>query len=315
MSGLDQLAISRVLGSTFQPFGRRGFGGFSAVATVGNMLAIRPRTRSPLPADPSRDATIVQGFKKHHRGFAIDRFLADPDLVEAFLDDVRKNGVDAAAAQINRRLLRIRKAGQLKVPTTAEDRRDLTPFLIPAELAVAQLGYRFDATYDDLLADPEIGNAFDELALKLGGTGTRVDYRLAALHLRKNIRSRKGKEAEELLNFGVTDLNDRWKAIGPISHLDQAQVPTTEGIFAISEPNRFLYLTRFANIKAGLDRFRNPALLSGIGNHFWKPSVESLSVQLIRREEAKGCSFRLLELKALEIYRPIFNLLPKEQAA
>jgi site-specific DNA-methyltransferase (adenine-specific) len=310
MSDLDHLAISRILGSTVHAYSHTDFGGFSAVKAVGEMLATRPKPSARLGPDTSRDAKIIDAFKKTHKGYSVDRVLADPDLVHQFIELAQRLGVDASPALINRRLLRIRKAGDLKVETTVEEKRDLRPFLIPAELAFAHLTYHHDASYDDLLADPEIGAAFDALALKVGRGGNAVDYRLAALHLRKNIRSRRGSEGKKLANFGIADLTQRWRLVGPFAKIAIDDLPTAKGIFALSEPNRFLYLTRYPNIREGVDLFRDPAVLAAMGNRFWTPSLESISLQLIRQEDISGTTLRLLELKALEVYRPIFNLLP-----
>jgi hypothetical protein len=311
MSDLDQLAISRILGSTVQPYTHTGFGGFSAVKAVGEMLATRPKPLARLGPDASRDAKIIDAFKKTHGGYSLDRVLANPELARQFVEQAQKLGVDAPPALINRRLLRIRKAGKLKVKTTAGDKeRDISPFLIPAELAFAQLTYQYEVSYDDLLADPEVGAAFDALALKIGRGGNIVDYRLAALHLRKNIRSRRSDEVEKLANLGITDLTHRWHLVGAFAKITLDDVSPAEGIFALSEPNRFLYLTKYPNVREGVDRFRNPDLLAALGNRFWTPSPESISVQLIQEEDTNGVTLRLLELKALEVYRPIFNLLP-----
>lgn len=310
MSALDHLAISRILGSTFQSYSRSGFGGFSAVGAVGEMLATRPKTLGRLAPEASRDAKIIEAFKKAHKGYALDRMLADPDLTARFLGEAQRLGVHAPPVLINRRLLRIRKAGELKVATTVEDKRDLSSFLIPAELAFAQLIYQYEASYDDLLADPQIGATFDALALRIGGGGSVVNYRLAALHLRKNIRARRGSEGNQLADIGSGELAKKWRPVGPFAKLVLDQIDSSEGIFALSEPNRYLYLTRHHNMREGVHRFQDPSLLMAMGNRFWTPSPETISIQLIRGQDVGNINLRLLELKALDVYRPIFNLLP-----
>jgi hypothetical protein len=188
-SDLDQLAVSRILGSTFQSYPRTIFGGFSAVKAVGEMLATRPKRGQRLAADASRDAKIVEAFSATHEGYSVDRLLADPAL-------------------------------------------------------------------------------------------------------------------------DITELDRRWQFVGTIGSISIENVPNKAGIFAISEPDRYLFLTRHSNMREGAQRFHDQALLDAIGNRFWKPSPESISLQLIPREDAAGITLRLLELKAIETYRPIFNLLP-----
>src|SRR5439155_6123430 len=128
------------------------------------------------------------------------------------------------------------------------------------------------------LADPELGAAFDALTGKLGHGGSAVDYRLAALHLRKNIRSRRGDEGKKLADYGVNDLTQRWRPVGAITRMAASDVPTEEGIFALLEPNRFLFLTRHPNMREGVAQLSDPTVLTAMGNQFWTPSTESLSL-------------------------------------
>lgn len=312
MSDLDQLAISRVLGSTVQPYARKGFGGFATAGAIGEMLASRPKPIVRLGRDDSRDAKIVKAFARTHKGYSADRLLSDPVLSASFMAEIRKQGVNEPAAAVNRRLLRIRKATDLPIElpkTTVIEDRDHSQFLIAAELAFALLGYRYDASYDDLIADPEVGSMFDLLARSIGHGGSAVDYRLAALHLRKNLRARSGNEARLLADIGLSDVNKRWQAVGPVIKLSMNELPDDDGIFAISEPDRYLFLTRYPHLREGITRFRDPSVLTALSNKFWTPSLENLSLQIIRPRQ-NGTSLRLLELKALEIYRPVFNLLP-----
>jgi hypothetical protein len=310
MGDLDHLTISRILGSKVQPFSRPGFGGFSALRSVGEMLAWRPKTVVPLARDDSRDAKIVAAFAKIHGGYSVDRVLSEPKRAERFIDECRILRLEEPAVLLNRRLLRIRKATDLPIrlpKTTKEDRRDLTAYLIPAELAFAQLSYRYDATVDDLNADPEVGAYFDALVLKVGQGGSAIDHRLAALHLRKNVRARSSDEKRELVEVGETELDHRWKAIGPLANITPTDLPKAQGIFALIEPRRFIYLTKYPDLREGVERFRDQRIVTALGNRFWTPSPESISVEVIQAE-MNGTSLRLLELKALEVYRPIFNL-------
>lgn len=240
----------------------------------------------------------------------MDRLLADPALTERFIRACREFDLTAPQVAISRRLLRLRKSGGF-VKGTKEDDRDLHPFLIPAELAFARLTYQQDVSYDDLLADPAFGASFDALASKFGrGKGDRVDYRLAALHLRKNIRSRKKSDTEKLAHIDAIGIDSKWHKFGPLSQVTLGDVPAGEGILSINEPTRYLYLTKYPSLRDGIAVFRDAEVLSSLANSFWSPSPDRISVQVIKPEDVKGASLRLVELKSLEVYRPIFNMLP-----
>lgn len=311
MNELDQLTISRILGSTVRPISRPAFGGFSAVATIGQMLANRPIEMAPLAPDKSRDSIIVKTFADIHNGYSVDRTLADPQLAARYVKRCQQLGIDAPHAAVCRRLLRLRKAGGFPVKTTREDKRDLHPFLIPAELAFAKLTYRYDASYDDLLADPDVGKAFDENVAKVGRSGDVVAYRLAALHLRKNVRSRRKADAKQLAHLDISKVKPHWHTPGHLSDVRLDAVPDSEGVFSLREPDRYLFLSQSENLRSDIGIFQDAHVLASVGNHFWSPSPDKITVDFVRPEDVRGVSLRLFEFKAIETYQPIFNMLPK----
>jgi hypothetical protein len=311
MNDLDHLTISRILGSTVRPISRPAFGGFSAVGAVGQMLANRPIEMAPLRPDMSRDSILVKAFGEIHDGYSVDRTLADPQLAARFVKRCRQLGIDAPHAAVCRRLLRLRKAGGFPVKTTREDKRNLHPFLIPAEIAFAKVTYRYDASYDDLLADPDVGKAFDENVAKVGRSGDAVDFRLAALHLRKNVRSRRKADAEELAHLDISKVEAHWHTPGHLSNIRLDTVPSSEGIFSLREPGRYLFLSQSENLRSGVGIFQDKDVLASVGNHFWSPSPDKITVDFVRPEDIRGVSLRLFEFKAIETYQPIFNMLPK----
>lgn len=311
MSDLDQLAISRILGSTFRPIARPAFGGFSAVGTIGEMLANRPAESRPLAPEKSRDSIIIKAFAAVHDGFSVDRTLADPTLATRFVERCRQLGIDVPHDALCRRLLRLRKAGGFPVKTTKEDKRDLHPYLIPAELAFAQLTYHHDASYDDLLADPEVGKTFEENVRKIGRSGDIVTYRLAALHLRKNIRARKKSQAKELAHLDISKVKAHWHKPGHLSDVRPEKLPESEGVFSLREPSRYLYLSQSENLRSGISVFKDDEVLASVGDRFWSPSPEKIMVDFVTPEDVEGVKLRLFEFKAIETYQPIFNMLPK----
>lgn len=204
-----------------------------------------------------------------------------------------------------------RKAGGFAVKTTRQDKRDLHPFLIPAELAFAKLTYRYDASYDDLLADPDVGKAFDENVSKVGRSGDVVAYRLAALHLRKHVRARRKADAKELAHLDISKVKPHWHRPGHLSDVRPDDVPDTEGLFSLREPDRYLFLSQSENLRSGIGIFQDANVLASVGNHFWSPSPDKITIDFVRPEDVRGVSLRLFEFKAIETYQPVFNMLPK----
>ncbi len=311
MNELDQLTISRILGSTVRSISRPAFGGFATAGTVGQMLANRPKEISPLGPDKSRDKIIVKAFAEIHDGYSVDRTLADPQMAALFVKRCQQLGIEAPHAAICRRLLRLRKAGGLSVKTTRVDKRDPHRFLIPAELAFAKLTYRFDASYDDLLADPEVGKAFDENVAKFGRTGDTVAYRLAALYLRKIVWSRRKADAKQMAHLDISKVKPHWHTSGHLSDVRLNAMPDSEGVFSLREADRYLFLSQSENLRSDVGIFQDADVLAAVGNHFWSPSPDKIRVDFVRPEDLRGVSLRRFESKAIETYQPIFNMLPK----
>jgi hypothetical protein len=275
------------------------------------MLANRPKQMVRLAPDESRDSIVVDSFAAIHDGYSVDRTLADPRLAARFVKRCQQLGIDAPHAAICRRLLCLRKAGGFPVKTTREDKRNLHPFLIPAELAFAKLTYRYDASYDDLLADPEVGKAFDENVARVGRSGDAVAYRLAALHLRKNIWSRRNSDVKQLADLDISKVKARWHTPGPLSHVQLDAVPDSKGVFSLREPDRYLFLSQSENLRCDVGIFQDADVLASVGNHFWSPSPDTITVDFVRPEDVCGVTLPRFESKAIEMYQPIFNMLPK----
>jgi hypothetical protein len=273
------------------------------------MLANRPIEMAPLAPDKSRDSIIIRAFAEIHNGYSIDRTLADPLLAARFVERCQKLGVDAPHTAICRRLLRLRKAGGFPIRTTKKDELDPHPFLIPAELAFAKLRYRYDASYDDLLADPVVGKAFDDNVVKVGRSGDVVAYRWAALYLRKNVWSRRNSDVKKSARLDISKAH--WQHPGRLLEVRLDDVPNTEGVFSLREPDRYLFLSQSENLRAGVGIFQDANVLASVGNHFWSPSPESITVAFVRPEDLGGMNLGRFESKALKTYQPIFNMLPK----
>ena len=208
MSDLDQLMISRILGNTVRPIHVQ-CSEFSATGTVGQMPTNRPIELAPLAPDESRDSIIVETFHKFMTVIPLIVPWQTRSWRLGLLNGASNSALRHRTPQF-RRLLRLRKAGGFPVKTTREDKRILRPFLIPAELAFVKLTYRYHASYDDLLADPDVGKAFDENVAKVGRSGDVVAYRLAALHLRKNVWPRRKADVKQLAHLDISKVKAHW---------------------------------------------------------------------------------------------------------
>ncbi len=143
---------------------------------------------------------IVEAFRLTHDGFSADRVVADPDLGEAFLAECQGLGLVGDARTWNSLLFRLRKAGKLAhLPTgerTAISWEDCDRFLFASEIALEQmLEDGVAESLDEILCDPALAARFDEIAAGFAPGHTALEYRWAALKIRKQAKLARSRGA------------------------------------------------------------------------------------------------------------------------
>ncbi|MEM9790686.1 MAG: hypothetical protein AAF842_09805, partial [Planctomycetota bacterium] len=245
---------------------------------------------------------------------SVDRVLAEPKRASRFIKACRAAGLtQEPASSLKRRLLRIRKATDLriKVPSAEKpDKHDHSELIIAAEIASVQIDYRFGASTDDMLCEDHIGEEFDRIAGAVQPGHKPVSYRLAALYLRKNVRSRSSSERTTVTNIAIDELESRWVDVGSLGSLNDESIESQESIVSLFEPerSRYIYLSDVEDTQQTLKSFRSDSFLAVVGNRFWRPSPFGLNVQLIPKSTINGFSLRVLGLRGIESYKPIFNM-------
>jgi len=135
----------------------------------------------------------VEAFYAANDGHSMDWLLADPRLQAAFHERCRETGLLGGPADWNRELLRLRKAGafpkqgSVKKIHLADDELDTYDFA--AEIAWRLAHDKFGGpSLDEILCDPDKAAFFDRSARRFAPGFEPVQYRWAALRLRKASR-------------------------------------------------------------------------------------------------------------------------------
>ena len=132
---------------------------------------------------------LIAAFDATCQGFSPDRVVADPDLNANFVAEALRLGLTDAAANLNRNLLNLRKRGLL--PGRKSKRtsfHDEENYRFAAEMAVRFLERRDGISLDSIICDPERAAEFDSFAARLAPGFSPLQYRWAALNLRKTSR-------------------------------------------------------------------------------------------------------------------------------
>jgi site-specific DNA-methyltransferase (adenine-specific) len=135
---------------------------------------------------------IVEAFKRAADGYSADRVIADPVLNAMFIDECSKLGLQGRPRDWNLTLLSLRKAGQLaEVGTTKRTQfswESMDPFEFASEIALRRMLDLGCPSLDHVLCDPVAVARFDDLARSLAPGFSCLQYRWAALRLRKDAR-------------------------------------------------------------------------------------------------------------------------------
>lgn len=310
---LNQYSISQVIGGRSAPVTRPRLSSFSNLRTVVQLLRDRPSVDVEWHFAPTDDEVIRRVFERQRKGFSVDRFLADPDLAHRFVNACHEAGLQARGADINRRLLALRKAsggGRLD-PSAKPERHDgLVSRLGPGvEYALRRMQIRHGASVDDVLADLEIGKQFSSIARAISPGGRSFEYRLCALQIRKN-RHVAASERSLFSKLHVAALAPLWTRI-PLSDTRSAdEIPREAGVIELCDADVSLFVSRADDLRKTSKQFLGGKFISRVAEHddFWSRKPADLSLQFVARSRLPGnSSVRLWEQRLIQDQRPALN--------
>lgn len=248
---------------------------------------------------------IVEAFARSNRGYSVDRLVADPILNEDFQTQCDRLSIPGTQAERNRFLFRIRKSGRFKqsgIETsnlTSFDWQHLDPFLYASEIAWRRVSELYaNASLEEILCDPRLAKQFDEVAMSQAEGYSPLEYRWAALKLRKQgSTARKRGQDLSLDKFTTND----WH---PMVDLEVSRFVPRPGLYAIRCNDDYLYAGETSNI-----RVRLGLQLSESAIRRWPAQQrEPSELQIAIREVATVEDARLArQSQLLNWYRPRWN--------
>lgn len=321
MAKLNHYQISNLLGAKIAPGFRGRFGIFGAISTAKKFEKAMQKECAPSDDPPSADNVLIaKAFEETRQGYSVDVVLAT-EISESFYARCLKLGVRGSRDGINRRLMRFRKSpppGIRLSRTTAELPTNNTPFIFAAEIAAAQMRYRFGVTIDDLLIERSVANEFFQLANRIFPGGKLYDYFAAALYVRKN-RKPKKEDFAHIERASLNLVESRLQRIGTFDELEENQVPSEQGLFTITETRcKFeteLYVGSAGNLRAEVAPFRDLAPFFALNNHFWSPDKKETTLSVAVLSELSCSDLLGWQEKMIEARRPLFNYLKHKAVA
>ncbi len=220
----------------------------SAPGTYAHLTKTRLQEPTLIETELNREATgLVEAFVNTHRGFSVDRIIADPILNEDFQTHCERLSIPGSESDRNRFLFRMRKSGRLKragVLTTVRTDlgwQQIDEFLHASEIAWNRISHLYSASLDDIFCDPRIAREFDRIASQFMPGRSSLEYRWSALKLRKET----GVRRKNLRNVApaVESLLKQKKI--SFKNFDIEKIRQAAGVYAVkseSELSKYLYI-------------------------------------------------------------------------
>lgn len=247
-------------------------------------------------------AKIISAFEAVRNGNSVDRVVVDPELNAAFLGECQRLGLDAAGATLNRALINLRKAGHLRgLKSRSPSPGDDDAYRFAAEMAARHMERCDGVTLDDILCDPALAGEFDKLAASISPSFSPLQYRWAALNLRKTSRLAPELLARVappklVLSFAVPGLA-----------LDS--VPNEQGLYLFFAREMCLYVGEAENLRNRIGKHLDHSDSKGLARWMWEQGTTELFLELQVLDATTTQKIRrALERELIRGRNPAFNI-------
>jgi predicted GIY-YIG superfamily endonuclease len=244
-----------------------------------------------------------EAFLRVCDGYSADRVIADPVLNERFLHECRQLGLNESPAQLNAHLLNARKSGLLADLSRAKRTSfaDEEEYRFASEVAARFIEHRGALTVDQVICDPKIVLEFDALAARIAPGYTPLQYRWAALNLRKSKRLRPESIAQVVPSTSAE--------LGPIDSLDPSRIPSAQGIYIFYSTTATLYIGETANLRKRIGKHLDHSDNRGLAHWFWENGFSQVHLEIRVLPEATSQRVRsALERELIMSRKPVFNI-------
>lgn len=245
---------------------------------------------------------IIEAFLESRDGFSPDRVIADPKLNGRFLAACRRKDVTIASVDANLTLMNARKASDLKelhsIRTTILGQSE---FRFASEVAIRFLERRDGVSLDRVLCDPEKAREFDRIAGSICPGRLPLEYRWAALGLRKKRLLR-----PELVSRIVPRVRVlRFK----ITELKATEVPIDQGVYVLQTSTNTLYVGEADNLRKRLAKHLDHSDRKGLARWLWDNGFEDLFLELhVLPRDTAARTRKALEASLIQSTLPLLNV-------
>jgi len=276
---------------------------------VGQLIVVRQTTAAEGVTPLEVAEVVVDSYRETHDGWSSDEVLLDDELNGRFIGACLSRFPEANEAEMNWKLLTLRKAGKLDVPTTQRRRDDLSSLLATAEITARHMEDKHAMNLDRVLCDPQLRHEFDVQAQQLAPDASAYLLRKAAFGLRKS-RQLKPELVVRIANW---DKEVRTATVRALRD-DLSQIPTSPGVYLFRDRSGFLYIGEAGNLHKRLAQHIEKSDRRSLAAYLAEQAAEEISVEMhifAPDSPAKKVSLRrAYESELIRSREPRFNVRP-----
>jgi hypothetical protein len=246
---------------------------------------------------------VIQAFLKISEGFSPDRVVADPDLNTRFLKLCRELHPSEEPRLCNRKLINARKAGLLK--GIKSNKRTSFPsedeYRYASEIAIRHLQRKLDVTLDDIICDPLLVEEFDQIAVSICPGFSVLEYRWAALNLRKSSNLK-----PELLSHVVRPTG---VSFGSVRNLSFSELPSSQGLYLFFGGKQTLYVGEATSLRRRIEKHLDHSDNRELARWFWENGFTDVNLEIHELPNDTSTKVRrALESELINSRHPVFNV-------
>jgi len=246
---------------------------------------------------------LVEAFDAVSEGYSTDRMVADPEFNQRFIAECRRHGLQDSVADLNRALLNLRKSGALagRARSKRTHISDTDEYRFAAEIAVRFLERRDEISLDKIICDPDKAAEFDEVAERIAPGFSPLQYRWAALGLRKAKKLEPELVGRIAPPIHVINLS--------VSEIVPDELPVAQGLYLFIAAEQLLYVGETENLRKRLKKHLEHSDNKGLARWIWEFGIENLHLEMqILEDKTETRVRKALELELIRSRQPIFNV-------
>lgn len=246
---------------------------------------------------------LIAAYEASRSGFSSDRVLADPILRSRFLAECCRNGMTQSREFLCRALLNLRKQGGLSSTQRAQPTKfDDTDYRYASEIATRHIERKRGVSLDDILCQDELLAEFDVICTDLAPGYAVLQYRWAALSLRKSRSIR-----PEILGHAVRSVD---VLLLKCDKLDVSLLPRKCGLYVFTASSGCIYVGEASNLRSRVIKHLDHSDIKNLAHYLWEHGTAGIMLELhILPEGTSTRVRRALEVELIRSRNPTCNIL------